>query len=59
MACLRTTVKLLDDLDSILPDGSIGDSGHIASRQFLRHSNFLLQGLELCQSDIPVSFASV
>lgn len=55
MACLKTTVKLLDRLklqpiDSNVPhDGD--DLGHAISRLFIRYSQVLLRTLEICQPD--------
>ncbi|KAF9067659.1 hypothetical protein BDP27DRAFT_1225535 [Rhodocollybia butyracea] len=57
MSCLRTTVKLLDRLQLRAVDSSIaGDDGfHFVSRLFIKYSNVLLNGLEICQIDIPTS----
>lgn len=52
MACLRTAVKLLDQLDLTLQDETMGnDIGHTVSRLFIRYSNILLKGLDFCQTD--------
>ena len=57
MACLRTTVKLLENLELKTLDSSMGDdSGHVVSRLYLRYSSILLKGLDFCQPDASVSF---
>jgi neurofibromin 1 len=56
MACLRTAVKLLENLELKPLDGSIGDdSGHAVSRLYLRYSGILLKGLDFCHPGAPVS----
>lgn len=55
ICCLRTGVKLMERLQLQPLDGSTGDdSVHVVSRLFVRYSNTLMRGLELCQYDIPV-----
>lgn len=56
MAALRTAVKLLDRLQLRPNDGTNtgDDSVHVVSRLFNKYSGALLQGLEICQLDIPV-----
>lgn len=55
IACLRTCVKLLDRLELRPLDPSAGDDNvHVVSRLFIKYSNILLEGLEVCQLDIPV-----
>lgn len=56
MACLRTTVKLLDRLQLRPADTSTAgdDSFHFVSRLFIKYSTILLNGLEICQLDAPV-----
>lgn len=55
MACLKTSVKLLDRLKlqpidtNVAHDGD--DLGHAISRLFIRYVQLLLGALELCQSD--------
>lgn len=61
MSCLRTSVKLLDRLQlRPLDEASTGDdSVHVMSRLFNKYSGALLQGLEVCQLDIPVCCTEV
>jgi hypothetical protein len=55
-ACLRTAVKLLDDLQLTALEGSIrDDTEHVVSRLFIRYSGILLKGLDFCQLDPLVS----
>ena len=51
MACLRTSVKLLDRLQLRPVDVSNtgDDTVHVVSRLFNKYSGALLQGLEACQ----------
>ncbi|KAI6152285.1 hypothetical protein BKA82DRAFT_4387651 [Pisolithus tinctorius] len=55
LACLKTTVKLLDRLKlqpidtNVTHDGD--DLGHAISRLFIRYSQVLLRALEICQPD--------
>ena len=57
MACLRTCVKLLDRLQlrQLDPSTTGDDSLHFVSRLFIKYQTVLLNGLELCQFDPPVS----
>lgn len=57
MACLRTAVKLLERLElKPLDASSTGDdSVHVVSRLFNKYSVILLEGLEHCRLDVPVS----
>ncbi|KAK0207040.1 hypothetical protein DFS33DRAFT_1318594 [Desarmillaria ectypa] len=57
MACLRTVVKLLDRLEFKPADPSTsGDDGsHFVTREFIKYSEVLLSGLEVCQIDAPTS----
>lgn len=55
MSCLRTCVLLLDRLElKQLGDSTGDDSAHAVTRLFHRYSQVLLDGLEVCQLDIPV-----
>lgn len=57
MACIRTTVKLMENLDLRSSDGPNADSpGHAVSRLFIRYFNVLLQGLQTCQQGVLVSY---
>lgn len=60
MACLRTVVKLLDRLEFKPADPSTsGDDGsHFVTREFIKYSDVLLSGLEVCQIDAPVGIRS-
>jgi hypothetical protein len=53
MACLRTSVKLLDRLQLRPVDVSNtgDDTVHVVSRLFNKYSGVLLQGLEACRID--------
>ncbi|KAF8076811.1 hypothetical protein FPV67DRAFT_1605221 [Lyophyllum atratum] len=56
MACLRTSVKLLDRLQLRPVDANTGDdSVHVVSRLFNKYSGALLQALEAYPSDIAAS----
>lgn len=57
LACLRTVVKLLDRLEFKPGDPSTtGDDGsHFVTREFIKYSDVLLSGLEVCQIDAPTS----
>lgn len=57
MACLRTSVKLLDRLQLRPTEGSNtgDDTVHVVSRLFNKYSGALLQGLEACHIDIMVT----
>ncbi|KAG6919754.1 hypothetical protein DXG01_001588 [Tephrocybe rancida] len=56
MACLRTSVKLLDRLELRPMDANTGDdSVHVVSRLFNKYSGALLEALGACQNDIPAS----
>jgi len=56
MACLRTSVKLLDRLQLRPMDISNtgDDTVHVVSRLFNKYSGALLQGLEACRMETPV-----
>ena len=58
MACLRTAVKLLEQLQLQPGDGdSAGeDRAHVVSRLFNRYSGALLHGLNTCYNDDPVGY---
>jgi len=58
MACLRTAVKLLEQLQLQPGDGdSAGeDRAHVVSRLFNRYSGALLHGLNTCYSDDLVGY---
>ncbi|KAF5371189.1 hypothetical protein D9758_004214 [Tetrapyrgos nigripes] len=52
MACLRTTVKLLDRLQLTSSDSSNNDdSAHVTSRLFNKYSTVLLNGFEYCLTE--------
>lgn len=55
MACLRSSVKLLDRLE-LRPVGvnAGDDSVHVVSRLFNKYSGALLQALKTYQNDVPV-----
>ncbi|RDB19915.1 Neurofibromin [Hypsizygus marmoreus] len=57
MACLRTSVKLLDRLQLRPVDNSNtgDDTVHVISRLFNKYSGALLQALEACQIDSSIS----
>ena len=56
MACLRSAVKLLDNLELKALDGAIGDdSVHVVSRLYIRYSGILLKSLDCCQLGLSVS----
>ena len=55
LACLRTAVKLLDNLDlQPLEDAFGDDTGHTISRLNIRYSTVLLKGLDYCHPDLLV-----
>ncbi|KAG6849386.1 hypothetical protein H0H93_008893 [Arthromyces matolae] len=56
MACLRTSVKLLDRLELRPAEVNAGDdSVHVVARLFNKYAGALLQALDLYQSDMPAS----
>jgi hypothetical protein len=56
MACLRSAVKLLDNLELKALDGAIGDdSVHVVSRLYIRYSGILLKSLDCCKLGLSVS----
>ncbi|KAF8645481.1 hypothetical protein AX16_007766 [Volvariella volvacea WC 439] len=57
LACLRTSVKLLDrlQLKAMETSNTGDDTMHVVSRHFNKYSTALLRGLELCQLDMPSS----
>ena len=59
MACLRTSVKLLDRLQLRPVDVSNtgDDTVHVVSRLFNKYSGALLQGLQACLADNCVGLA--
>lgn len=60
LACLRTAVKLLDNLDlQPLEDAFGDDTGHTISRLYIRYSAVLLKGLDYCHPDLLVRFSQV
>lgn len=58
LACLRTAVNLLDNLDLKPLEDAFGDeTGHTISRLYIRYSTVLLKGLDQCQPDPLVRFS--